>query len=211
MYRFDKARVLLCFALAVLPASTAAQNLRELAREQAARNPGEPIEQPAPPADYPPKTIEDLAGEANLTLQARLKRIKSYLGPSEDRVLTDYSIVGAAVIAGSLPVNMSPSPRVTSPLILTVYGGEVVVEGVRVRATDYGRDAIQDGGEYLLFLQPSRRGEAGRYEIYHAGIFHVSEGRARPLLKQADGVFLGTAVAPVTELLSRIRAAVNRR
>src|SRR5687767_10353831 len=80
--------------------TAAAQNLRELAREQAIRNPGVPLVQPAPPGDYRPKAIEELAREAVVVLQAKLTRINSYLSSSEDRVLTDYSMLGPNVIAG---------------------------------------------------------------------------------------------------------------
>jgi hypothetical protein len=187
------------------------QNLRELAREQAIRNPGVPLEQPAPPRDYRPKAIEELAREADIVLQGKVTRIKSYLAPSEDRVLTDYSIVGPSVIAGRLPLMSTGVPGKIAPVILTVYGGEVIVEGVSIRGTDHSREAIKDGGQYLLFLRRSRLPEPGHYEIYHGGVFEISQEAVKPLLKRADDVFKGTLDARLNDLIARIRAAVQVR
>ena len=52
---------------------------------------------------------------------------------------------------------LPPVPRVrravhgiSQPLIVTVYGGEVLVEGVEVQSSSADSAAITDGGEYLL-------------------------------------------------------------
>ena len=82
----------------------AAQNLRELAHEQAKRHPGEPLLQVASPADYKPKTIEALTREAEVIVQATLVQARSYVSPDADRVLTDYSIVTPTVLVGRAPV-----------------------------------------------------------------------------------------------------------
>jgi hypothetical protein len=167
----------------------AGQNLRELAREHAIRNPGVPLQQPAPPAEYWPKTIEDLSREAEVVLQAKLSRINSYLSSSEDRVLTDYSIVGAKVIAGRLRLSSTRVPGTTAPLILTVYGGEVTIEGVTIHGTDNNRDAIREGAEDLLFSRQSRRPESGatRFTI-RAGIPAVpATPRPTPPRAASDG------------------------
>jgi hypothetical protein len=189
----------------------AAQNLRELAREQAIRNPGVPLEQPAAPGDYSPKTIEELSEEADVVLQAKLSRINSYLSSTEDRVLTDYSMAGGKVIAGRLPLPLTRVPGTAPPLILTVYGGEVTIEGVAIRGTDNSREPIRQGTEYLLFLMRSRRPELGRYEIYHAGIFEIVQDEVKPLLKRAGDVFKGTSDTRLKDLISRIQAAVRVR
>lgn len=151
-------------------AALARQNLRDLARQQAVRNPGVPLEQPAPPADYRPKTIEELTREADVVLVGQLVRLKSYLGPSEDRILTDYTVLGAKVLGGRLSRMTQPAPGAIPSLTVTVYGGEATVEGVLVRGTDTNRDPIKDGAQYVVFLKESRSAQAGRYEIYYGGI-----------------------------------------
>jgi hypothetical protein len=78
------------------------QNLRELAKKQAVHNPGVPLVQPASPAEYLPKTIEELTRESDVVLQGRLAEARSYLSPSEDRVLTDYLILEPRIVSGRL-------------------------------------------------------------------------------------------------------------
>lgn len=188
-----------------------AQNLRELAREQAIRSPGVPIVLPSAPAELWPKAIEEIASQADVILQAKLSRINSYLDQKEDRVHTDYRILEPNVIAGRLlPLSM-PVPGSGVPLILTVWGGEVIVEGVTIRGVDTNREAIKDGGYYLLFLKPSPRREAGLYEIYYGAIFEIEQGAVTPLLKQADDVFKGTIDARLKDLVLRIQTAVQVR
>jgi hypothetical protein len=188
-----------------------AQSLRELAREQAHRNPGQPIEQPASPGDYAAKTIDNLARESDLVLQGNLSRVKSYLSSNEDRILTDYSISQAHVITGSVPVLPTQKPGSVAPLTLTVYGGEVVIDGVTIRGIDNDRAPIVDGARYVLFLRKARQSGAGRYEIYYGGIFDISDGKVTPLLRQASSVFQGTVDARPEELVERVHRAMQRQ
>ena len=204
----------LCIALAVMAGSSpvaSAQNIRELARQHATRNPGVPLEQPAPPADYLPKSIEELTTESDVVLEGRLSGAQSYLAPSEDRILTDFRILQPKLIAGHLMEPSKPVPGESIPLILTVYGGEVVVEGVTVRGTDNNRQAIKDGGRYLLFLKASRSGAAGKYEIYYGAAFEIVNNDVKPLLKEADYVFTGGVEPRMEELVSRIQKVARRQ
>ena len=146
-----------------------AQNLRELAREQAKRNPGEPLLQPASPAHYEPKTIEKLTREASVVVQTTLVQTRSYLGPQADRVLTDYSMVTPKFLVGRAPVLTPSRPGMVPALILTTFGGEVVLDGVTVRGTDTNREPITSGAQYLLFLMPSRAGQAGHMKSTTVG------------------------------------------
>ncbi len=189
------------------------QVLLELARAQAIRNPGLPVEIPSGPGEHEPKTVDQLTKEAVAVVQATLSRGASYVGGSSgDRVLTDYLLTAPTLIAGRLPVAVLPSPG-TSP-ILTVYGGEVVLEGVTVRCTDINRAAIKDGAQYLVFLRPSRApGAAGThsYEIYYDGIFEVSRDQLKPLLKNADYVFPEFLHQRREDLVARIQKAAQPR
>lgn len=205
-------QVLLLLVLISVPRSAFSQNLRDLARQQAVQNPGVPLDQPAPPGDYQPKSVEELAREADLVMHATLSRPHSYLSSSEDRILTDYSIQKPIVVAGRLPDVSARIPGQVQPLVLTVWGGTVTIEGIPVRGTDYNREPITDGGEYLLFLRKSRVPEPGRYEIYYGGAFEISQGeRVKPLLKQAKDVFKDTVDERLTQLLARVRKAVQAR
>ncbi|MEO5895595.1 MAG: hypothetical protein ABIS06_07830 [Vicinamibacterales bacterium] len=199
--------------VAIFGASSVAapQNLREAARAQAIRNPGVSLEQPAPPSDYEPKAIEELAKESVVVLQARLWKASSYLSQREDRILTDYQIAQPKVIAGRLGVASPSLPGPVQPLILTEWGGEVLIEGVPVRGTDHSREPIRDGGEYLLFLRESRPPKPGHYEIFYGAIFEVVQDEVKPLLKEADRVFKGPLEARLKELVLRIQSSVQAR
>lgn len=158
-----------------LPASVAAQDLRVMAREHAVRNPGTIMELPAPPGDYLPKTFEELSREAAVVVQGKLVFLRSYLlAPSEDRVLSDYRLVSPKVLAGAFNYVQSPTPGPGAPVTIVVFGGEIQLEGVHVRATDYNRAPIVEGQDYLLFLRQSRLKGPGLYEVYYAGIFEVA-------------------------------------
>lgn len=193
--------------LCILEDRAEAQNLRDLARAHAAEKPGVALQLTGPPGDYSPKDVESLARESDVVLRGRLARIKTYLGPNEDRILTDYRIHVEQLIAGSLPLITSKVPGTTPPLTLTVYGGELTVEGVLVRATDPNRAEIVNGRSYLLFLTPSRRGEPGSYEIYYGGIFEVSDDKVAPLLKDGERIFKVKAGSAREALILRVKMA----
>ncbi len=192
-------------------APVTAQDLREMAREHGRRSPGAVLEHTAPPADYLLQTIEEVSTQAGVVLQGTLARATSYLGANADRVLTDYRIVGPQVISGSLPALTAATPGTTTPLTLTVYGGEVTFEGVRIRSTDNNRAAIEDGGSYVVALRRPRASKPGHYEVHNGAIFEVREGRVTPLIKQADQVFKGTVDSDASQLISRLRAAGKGR
>jgi hypothetical protein len=201
----------LLMLVSIFQSSTLAsqQNLRTLAREQARRDPSSPILLPSPPAELWPRAIGEIATDADVVLQARLARSKSYLDSKEDRIHTDYLILEPSVVAGRLLSPTSPAPGLGVPLRLTVWGGEAIVDGVTIRATDTNREPIKDGGNYLLFLKASPTREVGLYEIYYGAIFEIVEGAVTPLHKQAADVFKGTIDARLKDFVLRIQTAVR--
>jgi hypothetical protein len=190
--------------------SAAAQDLLERARAHAEKYPGTPMLLPASPADYRPMTIEELTRAAEVVVQATLIESQSYVTLQGDRVLTDYSIANPSFLAGRASVLESRGVKETPALTLTAFGGEVVLAGVTVRASDFNRKPITPGAEYVLFLRPARR-QAGKFEVYNGGIFEVGGGRARALIKDADRVFKGSADVPLPSLRERIQSAAAVR
>jgi hypothetical protein len=189
----------------------AAQNLRDVAREHAATNPGVPITQPAPPLLLRPKPIEAIATEADVIVQARLSAIGSHLSARSEHVQTDYAIVEPIVIGGQLAAANPQTPGQTLPPILEIRGGEVVVDGVTIRTTDQNREAIVDGGRYLLFLKQSRPSEPRRYIVYYAGMFDISQANVRPLFTRGHEVYRDAVGGAVTDFETRIRSARQGR
>ena len=91
-------------------------------------------------------------------------------------------------------------------MILTVYGGELTVDGVKVSATTLNAETVIDGGEYVLFLKLSRV-YGDQYEPYNAGIFAVRDGKVRPTHRDSQRLFSDAFDAPLATLLSTISEA----
>jgi hypothetical protein len=166
-------------AASVVCAEPAPQALHEWAKAHARKSPGEPLMVLGPLGDTPPKTIAQLTREAEVVFHGRVYLLKTYLGPDGERVLSDYTIRGRELLAGRTAVAVARAEDASRPLIVTVIGGELTIEGVQVIATPADRRSMVDGGEYILFLMPSRGG-GDRYEVYSAGIFEVKEQQIKP-------------------------------
>jgi hypothetical protein len=202
--------VVLAFLLVTLPSIAApsmgqpSPTLRDRARESG----GKPLElRGVSMRSGPPKSIEALTVEADVVLLARLSRGKSYLSPNEYHLYTDFIIHEPRVISGSLVVP-SAAPTAGTPQVITLLGGEMVIEGVPVRYLNDNYSAIVDG-EYLLFLE--RDQDAGRFQIYERGIFRIDGQLVKPLAREADDEFPGLRNAAVPTVISRIEGAAKQR
>jgi hypothetical protein len=193
-----------------LSPTVVAQTLRDQARELGPKNPGEPLYWPAPPAEFWPKTIDEITQEADLVVLAKLVRMKSYLSPHEDSILTDYSISDMQVLTARTPLLPSRVPGTEVPLTLTVYGGDVTVDGVLIRGRDSNFEPIKDGGRYVLILKGSRS-EKGHYEIHQGGLFEIVQEDVRPLVMRADTMFKNTVPLRLRDLVARIQKAAQVR
>jgi hypothetical protein len=120
--------------------------------------------------DVPKSTMQDLVSGASVILDATLTRSRSYLTADQQDILTDYEIAPNSVLAGSLVASRT-APGPSSPLILTMYGGDLEIEGTRVSVVDYSLALPRNGGRYLLFLQPF--GNHGQFQLYRAGAFQI--------------------------------------
>jgi hypothetical protein len=185
------------------------QDLRALARKQARENPGVPVPFPPPTVEYPAATIEDLVKTSDVVVLGKLSEIKSYLAPREDSIFTDYRLVVTQVVSGSLGMNSAPAPGPGAPLSVSVWGGQVTIEGVRIDATDHRRIAFRDGGDYLLFLRRSPTRVPGQYEIHYPGAFEINGVALKPVLKNSSEVFQGPVEQELPDMLSRIRRAMG--
>jgi hypothetical protein len=193
-----------------VPTLVTAQNLRALAREHALINPGTVMTLTAAPGDYLPKTFEELSTESDVVVQGKLVLIKSYLGGLEDRVLSDYRLVAPVVVAEAFSNDPSQTPKLGAPLTITVWGGNVEIDGVQLSATDNNREPIVPGQDYLLFLRRSRQQGPSLYEIYYGGVFEISGTRLKPLLKKGREVFEGSQNASLPDVVGRVQNAKRR-
>lgn len=193
-------------------ATIAAQlNLREMARERSLRDPASWIgAPPSPPGHFEPRTIEELTRDADVVVRAMLRRPHTYLaGENESLLFTDYAIEETTVLAGALETYATRTPGAATPqLLLTVWGGDLTIDGIRIHSQDSNFLTPRDGTLHLLFLRVSRAKQPGKYEVSHAGIFELSGEQMKPLLRgdTALRVFGWAAEMRVTDTLARIRA-----
>jgi hypothetical protein len=89
------------------------------------------------------------------------------------------------VLAGALPVTQS-APGQTKEPILTMYGGEIRVEGKKASAEMLNMKPLNSGQRFLLFLQPYGT-DVGRYKAAYGAIFEIQDDRMRSLLSMSGG------------------------
>ena len=186
-----------------LTAAQSSRNLREQARSGTLKVVGSSAF-----SDYSPKSIEELTAESEVVLIGTLSREKSYLSPNEEHVCTDYIISDIRLLAGTYS-SLSPLPQVTKPPVLTMFGGEMMLEGVPARSISYNFKPLANG-RYLLFLK--RNGsDAGRYSPYHGGVFALNGEQVIPMLNQSEDIFVGVRHTPASVIISRVEKAAMSR
>ncbi len=80
------------------------------------------------------------------------------------------------------------TPGPAPPLIVTIYGGELVVDGTQVNFEDKSLTKWNQDDNLLMFLK-RLKGETNKFEPYggSAGLFHVEKGqRVKSLLSHAE-------------------------
>jgi hypothetical protein len=155
--------------------------------------------------DVEPLSVSELAPNADLIVEGRLVRVKSYFWPEEDTVYTDYRLVPSRII-GERKASTASSPGQLKPAVVTMRGGEVVIEGTSVTIVDSTRPVLKENRSFLLFLRRTSDVEpryevfgaaAGMFEIDDAGVLHSMMSDNKP----AD--FHGK---PLEEVLTKIKA-----
>jgi hypothetical protein len=88
--------------------------------------------------------------------------------------------------------------------LLTVWGGNLMIDGIRIHGPDSNFLTPQDGALHLLFLRISRAKQPRKYEVSNAGIFALSGDEMKPLLRgdPANRVFAWAAGMRVNDALA---------
>ena len=155
-------------------------------------------------ADVQPTTLHDLVTGADLVLDATVAELSTYLSSNQESLLTDFQVFPARVLVGN--ISTEPKPDASSPAILTMYGGELTVDGIKVTDIDHALRKLETGHRYLLFVK--RFGPAGHFSLYKAAAFEVGDHQALKSLLTRDeehvfGEIIGT---PFDEAVSKIEA-----
>ncbi|HXW06535.1 MAG TPA: hypothetical protein VD833_14960 [Vicinamibacterales bacterium] len=138
--------------------------------------------------DLAPVPLSDLAA-ADAIVYGKLVRQRAYMNSRKRDIYTDYEIVAERVIVDRLRVMSSlPQPVGQSRPVVTIYGGEIVVDKTKVVMDDMSLiRRPEHSGPLLMFLR--RTSEANRFELYGdvAGLFEVKAvGRIQSLLKHPE-------------------------
>jgi hypothetical protein len=174
-------RILVPAMLAILAFSLglAAQGMtipERVGRELAAGHPaGKPVEFEEM-VDTQPLPLAKLAA-AELVVVGRLTRLKGYLSDNKSHIYTEYQLTLKQVISDRTARLTPKAPGAIPPLIVTVYGGEMVVDGTPVRVTNSSVGAWDEDADVLAFLARNENDPA-KFRPYGgvAGLFQVDAG-----------------------------------
>jgi hypothetical protein len=137
--------------------------------------------------DMPTIELESLAGAADLIVQGRVKSLRTYLSSDEKDVLTDYLVTPTRILSQRTLVT-SPVPGPAPAIVLTRWGGAMLLEGVRLTASDPEVPPLEEGPEYVLFLQEDKdRKSTFRDVSVFAGTWRVESGLVQ--LVGISGIF----------------------
>lgn len=161
--------------------------------------------------DVAPTPIAALASSSDLVVVGRLLRRQSYLSPNKTQIFTDYEFVpGEVLLARQKDQRTAPGPA--APLILTVFGGQITLNGVQVTMVDEKMKPVRSGAEFLVFAKRAAT-TGNRFEPTNgsAGIYEVGDNRRlEPLFRRIDADPEVHGV-PFAEIVRRIQSAAPPR
>jgi hypothetical protein len=178
-----------------------AQTIPELARAK----PASPVVRGAL-RDVTPASFDELMKGAELVVEAKLQLVGSFLNKNEDYIYTDYKILPIRIFSSAPSVSNKATPGPGAPLILSVYGGELTIDGVTVKAVDYNVAMPRNGASFLLFLRPY--GE--KYQYYRGAAFEIDQGQLKPLLKQPYDGYKDISASTLDQVVLKIQAAARK-
>jgi hypothetical protein len=161
-------------------------------------------------AEEDPIPLEDLTLKADFVAEAKLIRLKSRLSDDRTTIVTDYQIFPNRVILNRAKVTLA-SPGQQNPLILTLVGGELVLDGTKVTVQDVKRNPWPEDAQMLVFLKKAKR--SNQFEPYgeNAGLFRILDGdRIEAVLKHR---YAGLEMKDVSleNVIGRIHAIASRK
>ena len=138
-----------------------------------------------------PPSFDTLVRDADLVVHGRANPVRTYLSPDQQTVYTDYEIAPMSVILhrGDPPTVAKPG---VMPIVVTMWGGKIVVNGVHVIVQDLNVRPLEPGDEVVLFLEKAATPDRYRIVGEIGGLFGVVDQRVQSLLgpgfyKDVDG------------------------
>jgi hypothetical protein len=101
--------------------------------------------------------------DSDLVLVGSLTRPVAYLSADQMTLYTDYEVVPANIVSARSTL---PTARPGQPsIVVRTYGGDTIINGVRVTIVNDSMLPLPTDKPLLLFLTFNK--QAGKYEIYH--------------------------------------------
>jgi hypothetical protein len=149
--------------------------------------------------------FEQVLGKAELIVEGSVRPLNTYLSEDKCHLYTDFEVVAPLVISGNLPPRAIPGPQPS--VIVTQFGGTMIIDGVKVTVEDQQLRPFVAGQRVVLLL--SRSGSAGRYEIAgdaFGAFIAEADGKVRPFLHE-KGVYDDMRGLTKAQFVERVRRA----
>lgn len=153
-----------------------------------------------------PRPFAVIVGQADLIVEGRVTRQKSYLSRNQKDLLTDFVVTPSRVLAqrGNAPAAVR-APGGLSPVVMKQFGGQMVIDGVQVTDEDPDAPLLRDGQSVILVLVYNKT--ESKYELPGvAGAFTIQQDGLAPLIKAAPEYenFRGMTVAQFEAEIHRL-------
>jgi hypothetical protein len=123
-------------------------------------------------------SVEALSEKADSVIEGHVVPVKTYLSEDGCYLLTDFAVTIVNSIAGT---NLA-STRPGMPLVFTQFGGEDVIDGVKVAVRDRDMPLLHAGQHVIVFLKLST--ETKKYELADfGGAFEVIDQKVVPIAR----------------------------
>ncbi|MGH9313792.1 MAG: hypothetical protein ACRD1S_11435 [Vicinamibacterales bacterium] len=153
-----------------------------------------------------PIPFDYVVASADVIVEGIVQPIGTFVSDDGCDLYTDYVVTPRSLIAGKLPSPSQPGPSV----VVRQWGGETVVDGVKVVFKDKELPPMMAGQHVILFLASTQ--SPGLYNIASgpAGVFSVKQGRAKAWTTAAE-VFHGKhADVPMSDFVAEIKQLKRR-
>jgi hypothetical protein len=152
-------------------------------------------------------SVESVIPDADRIVQGTVESSKTYLSADKKNLYTDYVVRPLRVMkpVQSTPATSRPGTNQILSIVVTRWGGEMLLEGVRVIQEDHDTPQFKVGEELILLL--SQRG-ADKFGLAApvSSAFTVSRGQVQPLTLGGHPVYdtvRGLSVAQFEALVRR--------
>lgn len=151
-------------------------------------------------------SVDRAISEAGRIIHGIVERRTTYLSADKRSLYTDYIVRPLRVMkpVQSTPPTSRPGATQLPPIIVTRWGGELVLEGVSVTQEDHDTPQFQVGEELVLLLTARGTNKFGLSSPLSSA-FIVERGRVQPLTLADHEVYKGVRGLTVSQFEEEVR------